>query len=173
VCAIQGWTEYEPIARDFGVPLVVTGFEPVDLLEGILMAVRQLEQGRAEVENQYVRAVGRAGNVAAQAVVAEVFETCDRAWRGIGVIARSGLQLREAYRDYDAELRFPRVGGVASESELCIAGQVLVGRAKPDECPAYGTLCTPEHPLGAPMVSSEGACAAYFLAGRTRQEVSP
>jgi len=172
VCAVQGWTEYEPIAREFHVPLVVTGFEPVDLLEGILMVVRQLEEGRAEVENQYVRAVGRTGNVAAQAVVAEVFETCDRAWRGIGVIPRSGLRLREAYRDHDAEVRFPRAGGVpASESEICIAGRVLVGRAKPDECPAYGTRCTPENPLGAPMVSSEGACAAYFLAGRARREV--
>ena len=172
VCAVQGWREYEPIAREFGVPLVVTGFEPVDLLEGILMAVRQLEGGRAEVENQYVRAVGREGNATAQAVVAEVFETCDRAWRGIGVIKKSGLRLREAYRAHDAELRFASADGVpASESEVCIAGRVLVGRAKPDECPAYGTLCTPEQPLGAPMVSSEGACAAYFLAGRTRREV--
>ncbi len=101
-----------------------------------------------------------------------MFETCDRAWRGIGVIPRSGLRLREAYRDHDAEVRFPRAGGVpASESEICIAGRVLVGRAKPDECPAYGTRCTPENPLGAPMVSSEGACAAYFLAGRARREV--
>ena len=173
VCAVQGWIEYEPIARDFGVPIVVTGFEPVDLLEGILMTIRQLEEGRAEVENQYVRAVGRDGNVPARAVVAEVFETCDRAWRGIGVIPKSGLRLREAYRAHDAELLFPRGDGVpASESEICIAGTVLVGRAKPDECPAYGTLCTPESPLGAPMVSSEGACAAYFLAGRSRQEVS-
>ncbi len=170
VCAIQGWTEYEPIARDFGVPIVVTGFEPLDLLEGIRMVVAQLEEGRAEVENQYVRAVSRAGNVAAQAVVAEVFETCDRAWRGIGVIGKSGLRLRDPYRAYDAELRFPREGGAASESELCIAGEVLRGRAKPHECPAFGELCTPEHPLGAPMVSSEGACAAYYLAGRTRLE---
>ncbi len=171
VCAIQGWREYEPLARDFHVPLVVTGFEPIDLLEGILMVVRQLEDGRAEVENQYVRAVEREGNLPAQAVVAEVFETCDRAWRGIGVIEHSGLRLREAYRNYDAELRFPHEGAVASESEICIAGDVLRGRAKPDRCPAFGTLCTPESPLGAPMVSSEGACAAYFLAGRQRVEV--
>jgi len=170
VCAVQGWREYEPIARDFGVPIVVTGFEPVDLLEGILMTVRQLEEGRAEVENQYVRAVVRDGNAPARAVVDEVFETCDRAWRGIGVIERSGLRLRDAYRAYDAELRFPREGAAASESEVCIAGEVLRGRAKPHDCPAFGTLCTPESPLGAPMVSSEGACAAYFLAGRRRVE---
>jgi hydrogenase expression/formation protein HypD len=170
VCAIQGWTEYEPIARDFHVPIVVTGFEPLDLLEGIRMVVAQLEEGRADVENQYVRAVAREGNVAAQAVVAEIFETCDRAWRGIGVIERSGLRLREAYRPFDAEVRFPREGGAASESEICIAGDVLRGRAKPHDCPAFGELCTPEHPLGAPMVSSEGACAAYFLAGRKRLE---
>lgn len=171
VCAIQGWREYEPLARDFHVPLVVTGFEPIDLLEGILMVVRQLEAGRAEVENQYVRAVEREGNLPAQAVVAEVFETCDRAWRGLGVIEHSGLRLREAYRHYDAELRFPHEGVPASESEICIAGDVLRGRAKPDRCPAFGTICTPENPLGAPMVSSEGACAAYFLAGRQRVEV--
>ena len=173
VCAIQGWTEYEPIARDFGVPIVVTGFEPLDLLEGIRMAVAQLEEGRAEVENQYVRTVVREGNTAARRVVDEVFETCDRAWRGIGVIPRSGLRLREAYRLHDAEVLFPRTEGVpASESEICIAGEVLRGRAKPHDCPAFGTLCTPESPLGAPMVSSEGACAAYFLAGRRRVEAS-
>jgi hydrogenase expression/formation protein HypD len=173
VCAIQGWTEYEPIARDYGVPLVVTGFEPLDLLEGIRMLVAQLEEGRHEVENQYVRAVVREGNRAALAVVNEVFETCDRAWRGIGVIPKSGLRLREAYRTHDAEVRFPRVEGVpASESEICIAGDVLIGRAKPHDCPAFGTLCTPESPLGAPMVSSEGACAAYFLAGRRREDVT-
>jgi len=172
VCAVQGWREYEPIAADFRVPIVVTGFEPLDLLEGIRMAVTQLEQGRAEVENQYVRAVQREGNVAAQVVVAEVFEACDRAWRGIGVIPASGLRLREPYRHHDAEERFPRSGGRASESEECIAGLVLRGRAKPDECPAFGERCTPERPLGAPMVSAEGACAAYFLAGRERVEAA-
>jgi hydrogenase expression/formation protein HypD len=172
VCAIQGWREYEPIARDFGVPLVVTGFEPVDLLEGILMLVRQLEEGRHEVENQYVRAVVRDGNEAARLVVDEVFETADRAWRGIGVIEKSGLRLREAYAHHDAEVRFPAPDGAvpASESEVCIAGEVLRGRAKPHDCPAFGTACTPEMPLGAPMVSSEGACAAYYLAGRRREE---
>jgi hydrogenase expression/formation protein HypD len=174
VCAVQGWREYEPIARDFGVPLVVTGFEPLDLLEGIWMCVRQLEEGRHEVENQYVRAVVRDGNAAARAVVDEVFETADRAWRGIGVIERSGLKLRPAYAHHDAEVLFPPPEGAvpASESELCIAGDVLRGRAKPHHCPAFGTACTPEHPLGAPMVSSEGACAAYFLAGRVREEVT-
>ena len=172
VCAIQGWKEYEPIARDFGVPLVVTGFEPVDLLEGILMLVRQLEAGRHEVENQYVRAVVRDGNEVALRTVDEVFETADRAWRGIGVIESSGLRLREAYAHHDAELIFPAAEGSvpASESEVCIAGDVLRGRAKPHDCPAFGIECTPESPLGAPMVSSEGACAAYFLAGRRRQD---
>jgi hydrogenase expression/formation protein HypD len=173
VCAIQGWTEYEPIARDHRVPIVVTGFEPLDLLEGIRMLVTQLEEGRHDVENQYVRAVVREGNRPALAVVGDVFETCDRAWRGIGVIPNSGLRLREPYRRFDAEARFPRAGGVpASESEVCIAGDVLIGRAKPHDCPAFGTRCTPESPLGAPMVSSEGACAAYFLAGRRREEAT-
>jgi hydrogenase expression/formation protein HypD len=171
VCAVQGWREYEPIARDFCVPIVVTGFEPLDLLEGIRMLVRQLEEGRHDIENQYVRAVVRDGNRAALAVVDEVFETCDRAWRGIGTIPNSGLRLRPAYRRHDAEARFPRADGVpASESEVCIAGDVLIGRAKPHDCPAFGGACTPETPLGAPMVSSEGACAAYFLAGRVREE---
>jgi hydrogenase expression/formation protein HypD len=174
VCAVQGWREYEPIARDFGTPLVVTGFEPVDLLEGILMLVRQFEEGRSEVENQYVRAVVRDGNEPAMRVVDEVFETADRAWRGIGVIERSGLKLRPEYAHHDAEALFPRPEGhvPASESEICIAGEVLRGRAKPHECPAFGVECTPERPLGAPMVSSEGACAAYFLAGRTREEAT-
>ena len=137
VCAIKGWREYEPIARDFGVPLVVTGFEPVDLLEGIAMLVRQLEEGRHEVENQYVRAVVRDGNEAAQRVVGEVFETADRAWRGIGVIEKSGLRLRQTYAHHDAEVRFPAAGDAppASESEICIAGDVLRGRAKPHDCP--------------------------------------
>jgi hydrogenase expression/formation protein HypD len=172
VCTIMGWIDYEPIATAFHVPIVVTGFEPLDLLEGIRMVVGQLEEGRAEVENQYVRSVRRQGNLEAQAVVAEVFEPCDRAWRGLGVIEGSGLRLRPAYRAFDAELRFPHEGTPASESELCIAGLVLQGRAKPDGCPAFGEECTPEHPLGAPMVSTEGACAAYFLAGRRKAEVN-
>jgi hydrogenase expression/formation protein HypD len=172
VCAINGWTEYESIAERWRVPIVVTGFEPLDLLEGIAMAVAQLEGGRATVENQYVRAVAREGNRPAQAIVAEVFEPCDRAWRGLGVIEGSGLRLREAYVRFDAERRFPKPARVAVESELCIAGSVLQGRARPNVCPVFGEECTPEHPLGAPMVSSEGACAAYFLAGRVR-EVTP
>ncbi len=173
VCAVQGWREYEPLARDFGVPLVVTGFEPVDLLEGIAMLVEMLEEGRAEVQNQYVRAVQRDGNEAARRVVDQVFEVADRAWRGIGVIEKSGLRLRDEYSHHDAEVLFPHEGGPpASESEICIAGDVLRGRAKPHDCPAFGTQCTPEHPLGAPMVSAEGACAAYFLAGRVREETS-
>ncbi len=172
VCAVQGWTEYEPIADGFRVPIVVTGFEPVDLLEGIRMVVAQLEEGRHDVENQYVRAVTRLGNVPAQTVVGEVFEVCDRAWRGIGVIPKSGFRLTEAYRHHDAELLFPHEGPVASESEVCIAGEVMTGKATPDVCPAFGDACTPERPLGAPMVSNEGACAAYFLAGRQRREAS-
>ncbi|MBI4260587.1 MAG: hydrogenase formation protein HypD [Actinobacteria bacterium] len=171
VCTVMGWEEYEPIARDYGVPLVVTGFEPVDLLEGIRMVVAQLEEGRATVENQYVRSVRREGNPWARRVVAEVFEPADRAWRGIGTIPSSGLALRVAYRAFDAEERFPWIGGEVHAdpaSDTCIAGLVLRGRARPDACPAFGTDCTPERPLGAPMVSSEGACAAYFLAGRPK-----
>jgi hydrogenase expression/formation protein HypD len=173
VCAVEGWRDYEPLARDFRVPIVVTGFEPVDLLEGILMAVLQLESGRHEVENQYVRAVARDGNIEARRVVNEVFETTDRAWRGIGTIEGSGLRLRDVYAHHDAERMFPASAGSipAPESEICIAGDVLRGRSKPSACPAFGTDCTPEHPLGAPMVSSEGACAAYHLAGRIREEV--
>jgi hydrogenase expression/formation protein HypD len=170
VCTVMGWSEYEPIARRFGVPIVVTGFEPLDLLEGIRMTVRQLEEGRAEVENQYVRSVREDGNLAARAVLAEVFEVCDRAWRGLGPIERSGLRLTDEYRKFDAEVRFPMEWSEVPESERCIAGLVLQGRAKPNTCSAFGTECTPEHPLGAPMVSAEGACAAYFLAGRERIE---
>jgi hydrogenase expression/formation protein HypD len=169
VCAIEGWRGYEPLAADFGVPIVVTGFEPVDLLEGIAMLVDLLEAGNAVVENQYVRAVARDGNVAARQVVSDVFEVCDRAWRGIGVIPDSGLRLRERYAQHDAERLFPWTEGIAAiESEVCIASEVLRGLARPTSCPAFGVDCTPEQPLGAPMVSTEGACAAYLLAGRTR-----
>jgi hydrogenase expression/formation protein HypD len=171
VCTVMGWTEYEPIAERFQVPIVVTGFEPLDLLEGIRMAVLQLEDGRAEVENQYVRSVVREGNAAAMRVVAEVFEPCDRAWRGLGPIPNSGFRLTEPYRAFDAEVHFPEVIEEVPESEKCIAGMVLQGRAKPHHCSVFGTECTPEHPLGAPMVSSEGACAAYYLAGRRRETV--
>jgi hydrogenase expression/formation protein HypD len=169
VCAVQGWREYESIAHDHRVPIVVTGFEPLDLLEGLLMAVRQLESGRGEVENQYARAVGRDGNLAARSIVDEVFEVTDREWRGIGVLPQSGLRLRDRFSRHDADLLFPASHGVAAESGSCIAGEILRGRAKPDDCPAFSEACTPERPLGAPMVSSEGACAAYFLAGRSRR----
>ena len=166
VCAVMGYWEYEPIAEKYRVPIVVTGFEPLDLLQGIHMAVKALEEGRWGVENQYVRAVTRAGNPAAQKLVAEVFEVCDRKWRGIGTIPASGLRLREEFRAQDAERKFD-VGGIsAEESPLCIAGQVLQGIRKPNECPAFGKQCNPERPLGAPMVSSEGACSAYYRYAR-------
>lgn len=166
VCAIMGFWEYEPIAERFRVPIVVTGFEPLDLLQGIHMAVRMLEAGRHGVENQYARAVTREGNLPAQRLVAEVFEPCDRKWRGIGEIPASGLRLRPEYADFDAERRFEVGHLTAEESPLCIAGEVLQGLKKPHECAAFGRECTPERPLGAPMVSSEGACAAYFRYGR-------
>ena len=166
VCAVMGFWEYEPIAEKHRVPIVVTGFEPLDLLEGILMAVRMLETGRHGVENQYARAVARDGNRPAQELVARVFEVCDRKWRGIGGIPGSGLALRAEYAAFDAERRFAVGAVTAEESPLCIAGEVLRGWKKPHECPAFGTLCTPDRPLGAPMVSSEGACAAYHRYGR-------
>lgn len=166
VCAVMGYWEYEPIAEKYRVPIVVTGFEPLDLLQGIHMAVKALEEGRWGVENQYVRAVTRDGNPAAQKLVAEVFEVCDRKWRGIGTIPASGLRLREEFRAQDAERKFD-VGGIsAEESPQCIAGQVLQGIRKPNECPAFGKECHPERPLGAPMVSSEGACSAYYRYAR-------
>ncbi|MBS1828849.1 MAG: hydrogenase formation protein HypD [Acidobacteria bacterium] len=166
VCTVQGYEEYVPLAERYRVPIVVTGFEPVDILEGTLLCVRQLEEGRAEVENQYSRVVRREGNVAAQRMVREVFAVSPRTWRGIGEIPQSGLQLRDAYRGFDAEERFPLSIGAVREPEVCISGLVLQGIRKPQECPAFGTACTPERPLGAPMVSSEGACAAYYLYGR-------
>ena len=166
VCAVMGYWEYEPIAERYRVPIVVTGFEPLDLLQGIHMAVKALEAGRWGVENQYVRAVTRDGNPAAQKLVAEVFEVCDRKWRGIGTIPRSGLRLREAFLAHDAERKFGVSGIVAEESPLCIAGEVLQGIRKPHECPAFGKQCNPERPLGAPMVSSEGACSAYYRYAR-------
>jgi hydrogenase expression/formation protein HypD len=166
VCTVVGFEQYEPIAQRYRVPIVVTGFEPLDLIEGVRMAVAQLESGRAEVENQYSRAVTREGNRPAQQVVAEVFEVANRQWRGIGEIPASGLRLREAYRRFDAEQRFALEPGGVAESPECISGLVLQGLKKPYECPVFGTKCTPERPLGAPMVSSEGACAAYYLYGR-------
>jgi hydrogenase expression/formation protein HypD len=168
VCTIMGWEEYEPIAAQYRVPIVVTGFEPVDILEGILMAVRQLERGDASVENQYVRSVRREGNPAAREVIERVFRLADRKWRGIGEIPGSGLVIREEYADFDAELRFSVSGIVTSEPAECRAGEVLRGLLKPHQCAMFGKVCTPEHPLGAPMVSSEGACAAYYNYGRFR-----
>ena len=168
VCTIMGWTEYEPIAAKYRVPIVVTGFEPIDILEGMLMTVRQLEEGRHEVENQYVRSVRRDGNQPAQELVGRVFELVDRKWRGIGEIPGSGLALREEFAQLDAERRFAVEGIHTEESPACHAGEVLRGLMKPFECPAFGKECTPEHPLGAPMVSSEGACAAYYNYGRFR-----
>jgi hydrogenase expression/formation protein HypD len=168
VCAIMGTGEYAPIVQRYKVPFVVTGFEPVDLLTGVLSAVRQLEEGAARVENAYGRAAPDDGNPKARALVDDVFEVCDRDWRGVGAIPKSGLRLRWEYRDFDAERRFD-VGTIeAREPEECISGRVLRGLAKPSQCPAFGTRCTPDTPLGATMVSSEGACAAYFAAGRRR-----
>ena len=166
VCAIMGWTEYEPIATRYKVPIVITGFEPLDLLEGVLLAVRQLEQGRARVENQYARAVSCEGNAAARKMIARVFEVCDRSWRGIGVIPKSGYRLTAEFRGYDAGRLFEVEEIHTEESAICISGQVLQGLKKPHECPAFGTACTPQTPLGATMVSAEGACAAYYNYGR-------
>ncbi|MEJ5251652.1 MAG: hydrogenase formation protein HypD [Armatimonadota bacterium] len=162
VCTVMGYTEYEPIAKRYHVPIVVTGFEPLDILQGVYMCVKQLEEGRAEVENQYARSVRREGNRPAQELIREVFEVVPRKWRGIGEIPQSGLGLREPYREFDAERRFALTTGDVEESSECISGLILQGVKKPPECPAFGTRCTPEHPLGATMVSSEGACAAYF-----------
>jgi hydrogenase expression/formation protein HypD len=166
VCAVMGTREYEALARRYRVPIVVTGFEPIDLLEGILMAVRQLESGRAEVENQYVRAVGPGGNPHARAVVDEVFEVGDRKWRGVGAIPKSGYRLRAEYRAHDAERLFEVGDVVTAEPAACLSGLVLRGLKKPADCPAFGRECTPQHPLGATMVSAEGACAAYYQYGR-------
>ncbi len=162
VCTITGVDQYRPIAEEFGVPIVVTGFEPLDILQGILMCVKQLEQGRAEVEIQYTRSVRPEGNPAARKTIEEVFEPVPRKWRGIGEIPMSGLALREKYARFDADRRFGLQEITTDEPAECIAGEVLQGRRKPHECPAFGTRCTPDRPLGAPMVSSEGACAAYY-----------
>jgi hydrogenase expression/formation protein HypD len=166
VCTVMGAQEYGPIAREHGVPIIITGFEPVDILEGILLCVQQLEAGRVEVENAYTRAVRPEGNAHARKIVEQVFAIADRDWRGLGVIPRSGLAVRPAYAAFDAARRFPparsgqarATGGPGAE---CISGAIMRGVKKPHDCPAFGTRCTPEHPLGAPMVSSEGACAAY------------
>ncbi|MBI4550186.1 MAG: hydrogenase formation protein HypD, partial [Candidatus Omnitrophica bacterium] len=159
---VMGYTEYESLALKYQVPIVVTGFEPADILEGVLLCVRQLEEGRAIVENQYSRSVTRLGNLPAQELIRKIFTVTVRSWRGIGEIPRSGLALREEYRLFDAEERFALEDYHAEESAECISGLVLRGLKKPFECPAFAARCRPEHPLGAPMVSGEGACAAYF-----------
>ncbi len=166
VCTVMGTTEYEPIARRYRVPVVVTGFEPLDLLEGVFRTVRQLEAGRAEVENQYARCVRPEGNPASRRLIEDVFEVCDRKWRGVGLIPQSGLRLRPAYQDHDAERIFEVDDIETQESPVCISGQILKGLKKPHDCPAFGKECTPQTPLGATMVSAEGACAAYHAYGR-------
>ena len=166
VCTVMGYEEYIPLASKYKIPIVVTGFEPVDILQGVYMAVKQLEEKKHEVENQYSRVVQKEGNLPAKKLLAEVFDTVDRKWRGIGTIPKSGYQLKEAYAAFDAEKMFSVENIVSPESSLCIAGEVLQGLKKPIACSAFGKECTPEHPLGAPMVSSEGACAAYFHYGK-------
>ncbi len=171
VCTVMGYWEYEPLAERYNIPIVVTGFEPVDILHGILACVRMLEKGprcaSRGVQNAYARSVTRDGNKPAQAVINQVFEICDHAWRGIGIIPQSGYRLRQKFAFYDAEKRFPELQSIETkESPLCISGQVLLGVKRPNECPAFGMECTPQTPLGATMVSAEGACAAYYHYGR-------
>jgi hydrogenase expression/formation protein HypD len=166
VCSVMGYAQYPPLSERYKVPIVVTGFEPLDVLEGIRRVILQLESGRHEVENAYERIVTYEGNKAAQTMLADVFVESDRAWRGIGVIPASGWSLSEKYREFDAEYRFEVSGIKTVESPLCRAGEVLQGTIKPHECPAFGKECTPRKPLGATMVSSEGACAAYYNYGR-------
>ncbi len=168
VCTVMGWEEYEPIAAQYRVPIVVTGFEPVDILEGVLMVVQQLENGESRVENQYTRVVRREGNRPAQDLIHRVFEISNRKWRGIGEIPASGLSLRPEFRAYDAEAIFDMGDIQVEEPAECISGLVLQGLKKPNECAAFGTKCTPQTPLGATMVSAEGACAAYYAYSRHR-----
>lgn len=161
VCTVMGYEEYFPISQKYRVPIVVTGFEPLDIVEGLYMCIRQLEEGKAEVENQYARSVQREGNTSAQEIMQQVFEVVTRKWRGIGPIEHSGLGVRQEYSDYDAEERFSVKDMERAENSVCISAEILQGFKKPHHCPAFGKQCKPEHPLGAPMVSSEGACAAY------------
>ncbi|RMG65906.1 MAG: hydrogenase formation protein HypD [Calditrichaeota bacterium] len=169
VCTVMGYQEYETLAQSYRIPFVVAGFEPLDLLQGLAMLVDLLEEGRVEVQNQYTRSVCREGNPHARAIVEEVFEVADMTWRGIGPIPKSGLCLRERYRTFDAEFRFEVATISREESSVCIAGEILQGKKKPVDCPAFGRECSPEHPLGAPMVSSEGACAAYYAFRRLQE----
>ena len=166
VCAIMGWEEYLPLAAEFSVPIVPTGFEPVDILDGILKTVELLESGQSEVHNKYLRAVQQQGNPVARQVVDEVYTVCDRKWRGIGTIPQSGLRVRDELADFDAEKKFEVSGIQTEEPSICIAGEILQGLKKPNECPAFDKECTPMNPLGATMVSSEGACAAYHKYAR-------
>jgi hydrogenase expression/formation protein HypD len=172
VCTVMGFEDYEALAARYRIPIVVTGFEPVDLLQGLWMLARQLEQGRYELENQYARVVRRAGNARARDLLAEVYEVCDRPWRGLGVLPRSGLRLTDRYRDFDARVKFAIPRGESAEPTECRSGEVLQGLLSPLDCPSFGAACTPETPLGAPMVSSEGACAAYYHHGRKRRELA-
>jgi hydrogenase expression/formation protein HypD len=166
VCAVMGYGEYEPISERYNVPIVICGFEPLDILQGTLMTIRQLETGRAEVENQYSRVLNREGNLSAQKLVSSVFEVGDRNWRGVGSIARSGYRLRPEFAEHDAEKLFDVQRIETREPDICISGEILRGIKTPHDCPAFGTSCDPQHPLGATMVSAEGACAAYFAYGR-------
>jgi len=173
VCTVMGYWEYPPIAEKYHVPVVVTGFEPLDLANGILLAVRQLEKGQAEVQNAYTRAVTYEGNQAAQALIQRVYQPVDQKWRGIGTIPMSGWGLRPEYAEFDAERHFDLGDVHTQESPLCIAGQVLQGLKKPHQCPAFGKECTPQTPLGAPMVSTEGTCSAYFRYHRFPEQREP
>jgi hydrogenase expression/formation protein HypD len=166
VCAVMGYHEYPALVDQFHIPMVVTGFEPLDIVQGILEAVKLLEEGKVEISNPYSRVVSIDGNSAAQKHIAQVFEECDRKWRGIGTIPISGWRLKQEFDSFNAERKFDVGEITAEESPLCIAGQILQGLNKPQGCPAFGTACIPEHPLGATMVSSEGACAAYYRYGR-------
>jgi hydrogenase expression/formation protein HypD len=173
VCAVMGYWQYPPIAQQYRVPIVVTGFEPLDLVQGILMTVEKLESGHIDVGNAYARAVTYEGNQPAQQVISKVFEACDRKWRGIGMIPASGWGLREEFQEFDATQRFDVAAIQTQESEICIAGEILQGLKKPLDCPAFGQACTPETPLGATMVSDEGACAAYYRYGRHLSSTEP
>jgi hydrogenase expression/formation protein HypD len=166
VCAVMGYNEYDPISTRYNVPIVVTGFEPIDILHGTLMTIRQLEEGRSIVENQYARVLDRTGNLPAQELISKVFEVGDRKWRGIGSIPMSGYRLRGEFALHDAEKLFDVTEIATLEPEICISGEILRGIKKPHDCPAFGSVCNPQHPLGATMVSAEGACAAYFAYGR-------
>ena len=166
VCAVMGYGEYLPISANYKVPIVITGFEPLDILEGVLMTVKQLEEGRAVVENQYSRILDQTGNLPAQKLIGKVFEVSDRKWRGIGTIPHSGYRLRQEFAAHDAEKLFDVADILTLEPEICISGEILRGIKKPHDCPAFATLCDPQHPLGATMVSAEGACAAYYAYGR-------